>query len=150
MRRTIAKATLVAGTLDILFAIGLAIYFGRGPMNMLRNVASGPIPPATEWGIAGSVLGLAVHFVLMAIMVAAFVKFAQLRPAILETPIRWGVAYGVITYFAMNWVVLPLRFDSPLPPNSRAIMNQLFAHIVLVGIPIALIAARNLRPRSIA
>ena len=30
------------------------------------------------------------------------------------TPMRWGVVYGLVTYFVMNWVVVPLRFDAPL------------------------------------
>ena len=53
----------------------------------------------------------------------------------------------MITYFVMNWLVVPLRFDTPLPPKSLSIATQLFAHIVLVGIPMALIAARYLKPR---
>ena len=61
---------------------------------------------------------------------------------------RTGLAYGVITYFVMNWVVVPLRFATPLPPKPLSIATQLFAHIVLVGIPIALVAARHLRPRA--
>ena len=50
----------------------------------------------------------------------------------------------------MNLVVVPLRFDVPLPTQPRAILSQLFAHIALVGIPIALIAAKSLRVRPIA
>jgi hypothetical protein len=62
-------------------------------------------------------------------------------------PYRSGIAYGVITYFVMNWVVVPLRFGTPLPPKTLSIVTQGFAHIVLVGIPIALVTARHLRPR---
>jgi hypothetical protein len=43
----------------------------------------------------------------------------------------------------MNWIVVPLRFDAPLPPKPMAIATQLFAHVVLVGIPFALITART-------
>jgi len=150
MGRTIAMATLVAGALDILFAICLSLYFGRDPMDMLRYVASGPFPPATGFGFAGSVLGLVVHFTLMAIMAAAFVILARGRTAILDTPMKSGVAYGLVTYVVMNWIVVPLRFHVPLPPKPLSIATQLFAHIILVGIPIALIASRNLRSRSFA
>ena len=149
MGRTIAMATLVAGALDILFAICLSLYFGRDPMDMLRYVASGPFPPATGWGAPGSVLGLAVHFTLMAIMAAGFVMLVRWRPALLDTPRRSGLAYGLLTYFAMNWVVVPLRFDAPLPPKPLSIATQLFAHIILVGIPMAMIARRNLRTRAL-
>jgi len=44
--------------------------------------------------------------------------------------------------------VLPLRFDTPLPPKPLSIATQLFAHVVLVGIPIAFVAARHLKGRE--
>src|SRR4029450_1035581 len=149
MGRTIALATLVAGTLDILFAIVLTLYFGREPMAMLRYVASGPFPPATDWGAPGSLLGLATHFSLMGIMVTAFVLAARQWPQLTERPIQWGIVFGLITYAAMNLIVVPLRFGN-WPPTPRSVATQLFAHIVLVGIPTALIVAKNLRTRVIA
>ncbi len=144
MGRTIVWATLVAGTLDIVFAGILSLIRGSEPAAMLRGVASGPFPGASEWGATGSALGLVTHFTLMAVMAAVFVLAARQRPALVERPILWGIIYGLITYVAMNLIVLPLRFGAPLPPPTRAIVAQLFAHIVLVGIPIALIAARRL------
>jgi hypothetical protein len=48
----------------------------------------------------------------------------------------------VLTYFAMNWAVVPLRFGTPVPPGALSIATQLFAHIVLVGLPFAFIARR--------
>jgi hypothetical protein len=147
MQRSISKpiliATLVCGTLDILLAILLSIWRGREPAVMLRFVASGPFPPATDWGAAGSVLGLAVHFALMAIMVAIFVFIARERPSLLDRPIFAGIAYGLITYAVMNLVVLPVRFPAAWPPKTLAITTQLFAHIVLVGLPTAFIARRS-------
>ena len=146
--RPILIGTLVAGTLDILAAVGLTLYYGREPADMLRGVASGPFPGATEWGQAGAALGLAVHFALMAIMVTVYVLAAARRPSLRAKPIQWGVLYGLATYVVMNLIVVPLRFGAPLPPPTRAIVTQLFCHIVLVGIPIALIATRYLRNRS--
>jgi len=58
MGRTIALATLVAGTLDILFAMILTLIFGREIPAMLRTVASGPFPTATDMGTSGAILGL--------------------------------------------------------------------------------------------
>ena len=147
MGRTIAWATFVAGTLDILFAAILSLTFGAGPATMLRRVVSGPFPGATDWGATGSLLGLLTHFTLMAIMAAVFVLAAQRRPALTASPVKWGIVYGLVTYVVMNLIVLPLRFGTPLPPKPMSIATQLFAHIVLVGIPIALIAARRLRTR---
>lgn len=145
MGRTIALATLVAGTLDILFAMVLTVANGREVGGMLRYVASGPYPGATGMGTGGAVLGLLTHFALMAIMAAGFIIAARSWPGLTAKPIQWGAIYGLVTYVAMNWIIVPLRFDVPLPPKPLSIATQLFAHIVLVGLPIALIAARTLR-----
>jgi hypothetical protein len=147
MGRTIIWATLIAGTLDILLATFLSLSRGGSPADMLRFVASGPFPDAPNWGTSGAMLGLATHFALMAIMVTIFVFAATRLPALTAKPIQWGVIYGLVTYVAMNLIVLPLRFPAAWPPKPIGIATQLFAHIILVGIPIALIAARTLRAR---
>jgi uncharacterized membrane protein YagU involved in acid resistance len=148
MLRPILLATAVSGTLDILFAILLSLLFGRDPANMLRFVASGPFPRATEMGAAGALLGLAVHFALMAVMVTVFVLAAQRLPDFIRAPVKWGIIYGLITYVVMNLLVVPLRFPAAFPPKLISIATQLFAHIVLVGLPVALITARYLRARA--
>lgn len=142
MLKAIGLATLVSGTLDILFAVTLTLIYGRDPANMLRYVASGPFPDATSMGAGGAMLGILVHFALMAVMAAIFVLLVRFRPAVLDTPWRTALAYGVLTYFAMNWLVVPLRFGTPLPPSALSIATQLFAHIVLVGLPFVVIARR--------
>jgi hypothetical protein len=149
MLRPILLATFVAGTLDILAAICLTLFYGqRGVDDMLRGVASGPFAGAGGWGISGAMLGLIVHFALMAIMATVFVVAASRWRSLWQKPILWGLFYGLATYVVMNLIVVPLRFGAPLPPPTRAIVTQLFCHIVLVGIPIALIAARHFRRRS--
>lgn len=141
--RTIVAATAVAGTLDILAAIGLTLYFGkRGVGDMLRGVASGPLPDAPHWGAGGAALGLAVHFALMAIMAAVFVLAVRRRPHLNANPLLAGLTYGLITYVVMNLLVVPIRFGA-WPPKPISIATQLFCHIVLVGIPIALIARHH-------
>ena len=147
--RSIFLGTLVAGTLDILAAVLLTLAYGRVPADMLRYVASGPFPAATDWATAGAVLGLAVHFALMAVMAALYVVVAAGRPALLARPVRWGVLYGLVTYVVMNLIVVPLRWPARFPPSPVSIGTQLFCHILLVGIPIALIAARHLKNRRL-
>jgi hypothetical protein len=139
--RRILLGTAIAGTLDIAAAIGLTLFYGRDPMTMLRYVAAGPFPGAKTMGDAGAALGLAVHFSLMAIMAAAFVLAADRMPALKRQPVLWGVLYGLATYVVMNLIVVPLRFGG-FPSSPVAIGTQLFCHIVLVGIPIALVARK--------
>lgn len=144
--KTILVATLISGTLDILFAMILTVSFGRQVPGMLRTVASGPFPAATDWGTGGAFLGLVVHFTLMAIMAIVFVAIVRARPGLLDTPWRTALAYGALTYFAMNWAVVPLRFHTPLPPKTLSLVTQGFAHLVLVGVVFAFVARRYLEP----
>jgi len=148
LARPILTATFIAGTLDILAATAITLLNGRAPAGMLRTVASGPFPDATGWGTAGSALGLAVHFTLMAIMVAVFVLAAARLRALWRKPLLWGVLYGLGTYVVMNLIVVPLRWPSAFPPSTQSVLTQLFCHIVLVGVPVALVTAKHFRSRS--
>ena len=63
-------------------------------------------------------------------------------------PVAAGLAYGVLLWLIMYWVVKPLRWpDAPLPHTAYGIANALFSHCILVGLPIGLIAARTSGPR---
>lgn len=147
MQKPILTATLVAGTLDIMAAIILTLYYGGKVPDMLRYVASGPFPGAPQWGMGGALLGLVVHFTLMAIMAAAFLLAAKQWQQLTTSPLLWGAVYGLVTYAIMNLLVVPLRFGKGWPPSTASLVTQLFCHVVLVGIPIAMIVARALRSR---
>jgi len=146
--KPIVIATLISGTLDILLAMILTVWFGREIPSMLRSVASGPFPAASDMGASGAILGLVVHFTLMAIMASVFMLLVARRPQWLDKPWLTAIAYGLVTYVAMNLIVVPLRFHVPLPPKPISIATQLFAHIVLVGLVMTYVARRYLRSRS--
>ena len=143
--QSIVIATLICGTLDILWAVVLTFWKGREPAAMLRGVASGPFPHATDWEAGGSALGLVVHFTLMAIMVAVYVVGARRYAMLLDRPWLSGLIYGLITYAVMNLIVVPLRFPAAWPPKALSVATQLFAHIVLVGWPTAFVSRRYMR-----
>lgn len=137
----IARATLVAGTLDILAAIGLTLFYGKRTVSeMLAYVASGPFPGVPVRGLPVALLGLAVHYALMALMAAVFVIAAERSSGLRRQPMVGGIGYGLITFAAMNLIVVPLRFG--VMPSVAGIVTQLFCHIVLVGLPIAFITRR--------
>lgn len=144
--KPILVATLICGTLDISLALGLSLLRARGGGTMLRFVASGPFPEAVNWGVGGALLGLVVHYVLMAMMVAGYVILAKMNRSLVERPVQAGLAYGLFTYAVMNLVIVPLRFPAAWPPTPIAIGTQLFAHLALVGLPTAFIARKFLRP----
>lgn len=149
LARPILLATLVAGTLDILSAFVFAGMAGAAPPAVLRYVASGPFGDAVREGGPGwAAIGLAVHFAIMLCMAAAYMVAAARIPALLRHPVVAGLLYGLLLWLVMYWLVKPLRWpDAPLPHTLYAIANQLFSHCILVGLPIAWIAARSLRRR---
>jgi hypothetical protein len=141
--RTIVLATAVAGTLDILSACCYALYAGGTPISMLRGV-SGAILGAAKSSALAPLVGLALHYAIMTVMVAVFVAAAKRIPALIARPVASGIGYGLITWAVMNLVVLPLRWPSLFPKfTALALSEQLFSHIVLVGLPIALIVSRR-------
>jgi len=147
MVRPIAIAALIAGTLDILSAFVFAGMSGMSPSGVLTYVASGPFGDGVRGGGPGwAAAGLAVHFAIMACMAAAYFIVAARVPALVRHPVPAGLGYGVLLWLVMYWAVKPLRWpDAPLPHTAWGIGNALFSHCLLVGLPIALVAARHLR-----
>jgi len=129
--------------LDILWASSLTLWFGRDLAAMLRFVASGPFPAASDWGLAGAFLGLAVHFSLMGIMAAIFMIAWTRTDQLQRHPFLGGMGYGLLTYAVLDFIVVPLRFPTAWPPSTTSIVTQLFAHLMLVGLVFAMIARQG-------
>jgi hypothetical protein len=148
MLRPILWATLVAGTLDIGFALIAAQILAGDMSGVLPTVASGPFGDTIADGPLGAPLGLLVHFAIMAVMVTVYVLLTLGVPALNRYWIAAGLLYGIVLWLAMYWVVMPLRWEGYHTPSGvAAIARQLFAHCVLVGLPIAWFAARHARSR---
>ncbi|MGE0180148.1 MAG: hypothetical protein AB7O91_10065 [Sphingomonas sp.] len=149
LTRPIVTATLVAGTLDILSAFAFAGMAGIGVLPLLRYVASGPFGDGVREGGAGwAAAGLAIHFAIMAAMAASYMIMARRLPALRRHALIAGLAYGLLLWVIMYWIVKPLRWpEAPLPSTAWGIGNALFSHCILVGLPIALIARRHLAAR---
>jgi hypothetical protein len=141
---TLTLATLVPGTLDILSAFLFAGLNGIGPGRVLRFIASGPFGDGMrQGGVGTAAVGLATHFVLMAIMATLFALAAARLPLLRRAWFASGVGYGLILYAVMYWIVVPARFGAGPAPGAWEVANALFSHIVCVGIPMAWIVRRG-------
>jgi hypothetical protein len=143
--RTILLATLVAGTLDILAAIIQGIVAGGSAGSVLRSVAAGPLGDGAAAGGAGmAIAGLVVHFLLMTVIAAVFVFPAARLPMLRRLPLIWGALYGLGVWVVMYLIVLPMRWPAGFPLTDPVqIAWAVVFHTLLVGLPIALIAARQ-------
>lgn len=142
--KRIGSAIAVAGTLDIGSAILLTASKGQSVVAMLQSVASGPFGNVTAtWGAQGALLGLATHFAIMTVIVLVFALTVE-RSRFPLSPLALGPVYGVLVYLVMYWIVLPLRWPSVYPLISlRGVLIPVAIHILLVGLPIALILTRS-------
>lgn len=97
---------LVAGTLDI----GAAALINMiDPRTILRFIAGGVLGKAAlQGGAAAAWLGLFLQWG-MSLAIAAIFVFAALRLRWLTArPVLAGLAYGVVVFVVMNYVVMPL------------------------------------------
>ncbi len=139
MRQVWLKAWLLCATLDALYATVLTLIRGNQDVTaMWSGVAAGPFGDgAGGWGTGGLLAGLAVHFAIMAVMVAAGLYLAANTQLGRIAPWKAGTAYGLVLYGIMYGIVLQWRFGLPFPnPDRMKTALGLFPHIFFVGIPI--------------
>ena len=144
----VGLATWVAGVLDLGFALAAAIAGKKPMLGVLTGIANGPFrDPDLTRGLTGAFVGLAVHFALMLVIVVVFVAAARWIAFMTRHPWISGAVYGVIVYLVMYWIVLPQRWPAAFPHTDPGdIAKAVFVHVAFVGLPIALITARLLRP----
>jgi hypothetical protein len=123
--RAILIAGIIAGTIDI----GAACVINSvGPFLILKAIAAGLLGPASfRGGAAVAALGFALQW-LMSWIIASFYFVAAANVAIVRR--RWiyaGLAYGVVVFVVMNYVVMPLSAvgHSPAFTVKRFVGNLL-------------------------
>jgi hypothetical protein len=137
-------AALIAGTCDICFATGFS-YFRSGvaPTRVLQFVASGILGTASfQGGLATAALGLVIHYLNAFIITGIFFAAAARWPALTRRPVFVGPPFGLVVYLVMNFVVIPLSRIGPRPIRPVVAVPEIFVHMFLIGLPIALAARR--------
>ncbi len=142
----IGFAGLIVGILDITSAFVLAGIKGTGSIRMLQGIASGLLRQRSfEGGMATAGLGLAVHFLIAFTAAAVFYAASRKFSSLTQHAVVSGLLYGIAVYIFMYWMVVPLAF-----PNTRHSMSRdviaVIIHIVLIGLPIALIVRHYSTP----
>jgi uncharacterized membrane protein YagU involved in acid resistance len=128
--------------LDILNAMGFW-YVAKGvpPQVILQSIASGVLGRAAFGGGPGSAwLGANLHLLIAFAIAGVFWLGCRRWPALYRRPWAGGPAYGVAVYLAMHQVVVPLSRAATGPFNFSWFMFDFAGHLLLVGLPLALIA----------
>ena len=151
-RDTILYGGLTAGFFD---AWDATLFFGsRGasPDRIAQHVASGLLGRASfEYGAASIAAGLVLHFCVALSIATVFYLLARQIPAMVAHPVIAGLAFGTAAYFVMGHVVVPLSRvpgGGAGPFSFPVFVNGVVGHAVLIGLPIALFAARSARRAS--
>jgi hypothetical protein len=149
---TIVYGGLAVGVLDILDAITFfGLYRGTTPVRVLQSVAGGLYGrEAFNGGAKTAAIGLALHFLNATIIAAFYYVLCRILPALTRYAISAGLVYGLAVYFVMTYIVVPNSAygprTTPIPWPSH--VNGLVGHALLVGLPIALIAAWSAKRRN--
>jgi hypothetical protein len=143
----IMSGGLIAGTLDIAFAcIYWAIDASVPAQRIFQSVAAGLLGEASfRGGAATAALGLGLHYLIATSMSLAFYLVAVRRPALVRRPVTYGVAYGLLLYVIMNYIVVPLSAAGRGSKDPLWIALGIAVHALLIGVPIALGARRALQ-----
>ena len=148
---TVVAGGLIVGVLDGLDAvIFYGITPGVRPERLFQGIAYGLIGPRSlQGGWRTALLGLALHFLVSFGAALAYYLLARQWPLLLRRPWLSGTIYGLAFYAFMYRVIFPLSALPPRPPGIPwpAVIDEIFAHIFLVGLPLALLAARSARGR---
>lgn len=134
---------LICGVLDITAALVVYGFFGAKPIPLLQGIAAGLLGPRSfSGGLATAALGLLCHFFIAFSAATVFFIVSRWLPFAVNHAIISGALYGVVVYFFMNRIVVPLSAARKFPFSFKMMVIGITIHIFCVGFPIALVARR--------
>lgn len=112
----IVAGGVIAGTVDIGAA---SLINSLSPRIILEAIASGVLGAASfRGGVPVQLLGLGLQWSMSLIITAIYVVAASRWASLARHALRGGVAYGMVIYLVMNYVVVPLS-AAPFSPSRH-------------------------------
>ena len=137
---------VVAGTLDIGAA---ALINWASPALILRFVASGLLgKTAQDGGAAIALLGYGVQIAMSLIIAAIYVGASHRLAWLRERWIAAGLAFGVVVFLVMNFVVMPLSALARWPHFTVASFAWNMLAMLVFGVIIAYFARDTTATRN--
>jgi hypothetical protein len=134
---------LIAGVLDLAYAVASVVLRGFKPIVLPQAIASGLFGMKSfEGGLPTAILGTALEFLITFVATAIYYVVSRKLTFLARRAVRWGLLYGTAIYFFMNLIVVPLsaapKFDHTVA--SRA--SDFIVHMIFIGLPMALAVRR--------
>lgn len=130
---------LVAGTVDIGAA---SLINWINPLIILRAIASGLLGRAAfHGGVSASLIGLLLQWAMSLLIAAIFVSAARRIGWMHERWIATGLAYGVLVFLVMEYVVVPLSAATKPHFTTVSLLENVLA-MLLFGLIVAYFARR--------
>lgn len=151
--QTIALGGLAIGVLDFIDASTFfPLYYGITFQQVWWGPASGIIgrEAARAGGWNTVLFGILMHFTVAFCIASVYFLLSRNIYYLIRHPVISGFVFGISAHFVMQCIVLPLsaRATSPssvLNEPVGSMLNSLIGHALLVGLPVALIAAWSAR-----
>jgi len=131
----------IAGTIDIGAA---CLISGRDLPFILHSIAGGLLAKQSfAGGAPTAVLGLVLQELMGILIAAVFVTATYYLPALRRRWVLAGLAYGVVIFFVMNYVVVPLSAWRRMPHFTPVKFAANLLAMLLFGLIVAYFARRQ-------
>lgn len=140
--RAILAGGLLAGTVDVGAA---ALISMLDPRIILRFIAGGLLGKTAlhgDWPVL--LLGLLLQWGMSMLIAGVFVLAALRMRGLISRPIVAGLAYGVIVFAVMNYLVMPFSAWGHVNHFSPVKFVENLAAMLLFGVIIALVTRQSL------
>lgn len=154
--RALLAATVTVAALDLSYVWVLWVLIRQRltTQALLQSIATGLLGrDAYQGGPPTAILGGVLHLLIAGIWCTIFwlilSQAGRLR-AIASQPVGLavvGIGYGMVVWWCMDLVVLPLSRARPVPVHSWTFLINTVQHAIMIGLPIALIVGGTMTVR---
>lgn len=145
---TIPLGGLFIGLFDLIFAFTFyGLILGVPVLRIFQSVAAGVLgrPRAYAGGVRTFFVGIILHFVVATCIATVYYLATLALPILIRHSVISGLIYGMVAYFGMKFIILPISAIGQRGPIPRwpILITELIGHALLVGLPVALLARRS-------
>ena len=116
-------------------------------LRIFQSVAAGVLgrPRAYAGGVRTFFVGIILHFVVATCIATVYYLATLVLPVLIRHPVVSGLIYGVVAYFGMKFIILPISAIGQRGsiPRWPILITEMIGHAFLVGLPVALVARKS-------